>query len=121
MYKRQEVTFTSGATESNNLALFGAARAKKRRGNRIVTTAFEHSSVIAAAGKLETEGFEVIFVPPEPDGTLPAEKIAQAVDENTILVSTMLVNNELGTVLDIPKIGRLIRRKNKDTRYLTIR
>lgn len=114
---REEVTFTSGATESNNLALFGAARAKKRRGNRIVTTAFEHSSVIAAAGKLETEGFEVVFVPPEPDGTLPAEKIAQAVDENTILVSTMLVNNELGTVLDIPKIGRLIRRKNKEVLF----
>lgn len=111
---REEITFTSGATESNNLALFGAARAKRRRGRRIVTTAFEHSSVIGAARQLEKEGFEVIFVAPEPDGTLPPEKIAEQVDENTILASTMFVNNELGTILDIARIGRLCKRKNPE-------
>ncbi|WP_262397656.1 cysteine desulfurase family protein [Zongyangia hominis] len=114
---KEELTFTSGATESNNLALFGAARAKRRRGRRIVTTAFEHSSVIGAMGQLQKEGFDVVFVPPEPDGTLPPEKIAEQVDKNTILVSTMFVNNELGTILDISRIGRLIKRQNPDVLY----
>ena len=113
--KPGEIYFTSGGTEANNLAVFGAAYAKRRTAKRIVTTAIEHSSVLESCQQLEKEGFEVVFVKPESDGSFCVEKIVDAVDENTSLVTAMLVNNETGAILDIPSMTKAIRRKNPDT------
>ncbi len=110
--KPEELYFTSGGTEANNLAIFGAAYAKKRTAKRIVTTAIEHSSVLDACRELEKEGFEVVFVKPEPDGHVFTENLVKAVDENTSLVSAMLVNNEIGTILDVAGMAKQIRRIN---------
>ena len=83
----EEIIFTAGGTESNNIALLGAARAMKRRGNRIVTTAVEHHSVLAICKALENEGFEVITVAPDESGNITPEAMAAACNEKTILDS----------------------------------
>ncbi len=103
------VTFTSGGTEANNLAVFGAATAKKRIGNHIVTTAIEHPSVLEAMKQLEQEGFSLTVVSPDTDGDIDANALAAACNQNTVLVSAMLVNNELGTRLPLDKAIPLIR------------
>ncbi len=92
------ITFTSGGTESNNLALFGAAEARKRYGSRIVTSAIEHSSVIEPVKELERRGYEVIWLRPGENGSVREEDIAAAVNEKTILISLMYVNNETGAL-----------------------
>lgn len=107
----EEITFTSGGTESNNLAIFGAAQARRRLGNKIVTTAAEHDSVLNPCRALEKQGFEVVYLKPDATGHLPEEALAQAIDEKTILVSVMLVNNETGAIFPIQAAGRAIRRK----------
>lgn len=107
--------FTSGGTEANNTALFGAARARRRRGNRIVTTAIEHASVLESAEELERRGYEVVFLQPDRTGSVTAEQLAAAVDDKTLLVSCMLVNNETGAVQPILEAAPEIRRKNPDT------
>lgn len=94
----EEIFFTSGGTEANNLALIGAAVARKKRGNRIVTTAIEHPSVLETLRHLEKEGFEVIRIMPDKTGTIGPEQIQEAVNSQTVLVSIMLVNNEIGTI-----------------------
>ena len=99
-----EIFFTSGGTESDNIAILGAARAKKRAGNRIVTTAIEHPAVLNTMAQLEKEGFEVIYVQPEVDGNIPAEKFAEVIDNKTVLVSVMMVNNETGAILPLKEI-----------------
>lgn len=109
---REEIIFTSGGTESNNLALLGAAHAGRRRGRRIVTTAIEHHSVLAAAEALGREGFEVVFVTPEADGTISPEKFSAACNEDTILASCMMVNSETGAINDIKAIAAAAHRKN---------
>lgn len=96
-----EMFFTSGGTESNNMALFGTVAALRRRGNRIVTTAVEHSSVIEAAEKLKKDGFDVVFLAPDETGTVPKERFLNSVNSDTILVSVMAVNNETGATQDI--------------------
>lgn len=93
-----EIVFTSGGTESNNLAVIGAAYARRRRGHRVVTTMIEHSSVAGAFSRLEEEGFEVVRLRPGADGSVTAEDIRRAVNADTILVSLMLVNNETGAI-----------------------
>ncbi len=108
----EEIIFTSGGTESNNLALLGAARAARRRGNRIVTTAVEHHSVLAVCRQLESEGFEVAYVSPDAGGVITPESFAAACDEKTILASCMMVNSETGALHDIPAIAAACRRKN---------
>ncbi len=113
--KPGEIYFTSGGTEANNLAVFGAAYAKRRTATRIVTTAIEHASVLESCRELEKEGFEVVFVKPEPDGTLPIEKLIGAVNENTSLVTAMLVNNETGAVLDIASLAKAVHRHFPNT------
>lgn len=105
-----EICFTSGGTESNNTAIFGAAAALRRRGNRIVTTAIEHSSVLEAAEKLQKDGFEVIFLPPDHSGRISREALVNAVNEKTILVSVMTVNNETGAIQPVEAIRRIIDR-----------
>lgn len=110
----EEITFTSGGTESNNLAIFGAAQARRRLGNKIVTTAAEHDSVLNPCRALEKQGFEVVYLKPDATGHLPEEALVQAIDEKTILVSVMLVNNETGAIFPVQAAGRAIRRKKAD-------
>lgn len=110
----EELFFTSGGTEANNTALFGAAQAKKRRGNKIIISSVEHSSIIESADRLERDGFEVVRVAPQSDGTIHADDIAQVVDDNTILVSVMMVNNETGAVMPVESIFAAVKGKNSD-------
>lgn len=94
----EEVFFTSGGTESNNIAVFGAANALKRRGNRIVTTCIEHPSVLEPVKRLEEEGFEVVRLPVDAQGKISESSLFEAVNEQTVLVSIMSVNNEVGSI-----------------------
>ncbi len=105
----EEVYFTSGGTESDNIAVLGAANIKK--GNRVVTTMIEHPAVLRAMDELSERGFEVIKIAPEADGHVSAEKVIDAVNEKTSLVSVMHVNNETGAVMDIEKIAAGVRKK----------
>ena len=106
----EEIVFTSGGTEANNLALFGAANARKRLGRKIVATAVEHDSVLRVMAGLEGQGFTVEYLRPGPDGRVSEEALAQAIDGETILVSVMLVNNETGAVQPVEAAARAIRR-----------
>ena len=96
--EKAEIYFTSGGTEANNLAVFGAVDARKRMGNKIVTTAVEHSSVFESCRELERQGYEVVFLKPKNGGRITPEQIFEAVDNKTVLVSIMLVNNETGAI-----------------------
>ena len=109
---REEVTFTSCGSEGNNLAVLGGALAARRRGNRVVSTAAEHESVLAPVHRLEELGFETVLVRPGPGGCVDPEEMAAAVDEKTVLLSVMHVNSETGAVNDIRAIARAARRKN---------
>jgi cysteine desulfurase len=104
----EEIVFTSGGTESNNLALRGVARLAG--GRHIVATAIEHSSVLTPLRRLAEEGYEVTELPVDGDGRVSADRVAGALRPDTILVSVMAVNNELGTVQPLEEIGRVIRR-----------
>ena len=101
----EEIVFTSGGTEANNLALFGAANARKRLGRKIVATAVEHDSVLRVMAGLEGQGFTVEYLRPGPDGRVSEEALAQAIDGETILVSVMLVNNETGARFPVEEIA----------------
>ena len=107
----EEITFTSGGTESNNLVLFGAAQARRRLGNKIITTAVEHDSVLNPCRALEQQGFEVVYLKPDENGRLPEEALMEAIDHKTILVSVMLVNNETGAIFPVEAAAKAIRRK----------
>ena len=108
----EEVVFTSGGTEGNNLAIFGAAYANKRKGNRVITTGIEHPSVLNAFRRLEQEGFEVIYIGTDEKGRLDMKALENAVDEKTILISVMAVNNEVGTVQPVEALSAVVKRKN---------
>lgn len=112
--KDGEIFFTSGGTEANNTAILGVADALKRRGNKIVISAIEHSSVLEAAQSLENNGFEVVFAKPDERGIVTSEEVSRLVDEKTILVSVMLVNNEIGSIMDVATIAAAARRKSKN-------
>ena len=107
----EEIFFTSGGTEANNLALLGAAGARRRMGDKIVVTAIEHDSVLNPAKELERRGFQVQYLSPGPNGVVPAQALADAIDEKTILVSIMLVNNETGAIQPVREAAQAIRRK----------
>ncbi len=107
---REEIIFTSGGTEANNLALFGAVKARKRNGNKIVTTAIEHESVLQSAQELEKQGFEVVYLKPDENGFISEQQLYDAVDSNTILVSMMYINNEIGSIMPVDKIARAVKR-----------
>ncbi|MBR3988536.1 MAG: cysteine desulfurase [Clostridia bacterium] len=109
--KENEIFFTSGGTESNNIALMGAAEALKRRGNKIVTTAIEHHSVLDTAKHLESLGFEVEFVYPKNKNGFDIKDFESAITDKTILVSVMMTNNETGLMPPIAKIPAIIKRK----------
>ena len=110
----EEILFTSGGTEANNLALFGIADARKRRCRKIVVSSVEHSSVIEAAKKLENDGFTVVYVAPRADGIIHPEDVAAAVGDDTSLVSVMRVNNETGAVMPVADIFEEVRDVNPD-------
>lgn len=108
--EKDEIFFTSGGTEANNLALFGAAHANRRKGNRIVTTTIEHESVIQTVDELEKEGFEVIRLMPDAYGRITEEQIDEAINGDTILVSIMMINNEVGSVMPVSNIAKAVKR-----------
>lgn len=107
------VTYTSGGTEANNLALLGFARKFKHRGKHIITTQIEHPSILEAARQLEGEGFEVDYLPVDENGVLSIELLEQTLKEETIVVSVMHVNNEIGAVQPIEACAQLIREKTR--------
>ena len=104
--------FTSGGTEADNTAIFGGAKALRRSGNRIVTTAVEHPAVLACCEELEQRGFEVIRVGVDRNCRLDLEELENAIDDKTILVSVMHVNNETGTIMPVEEIKSIMARKN---------
>ena len=106
----REIIFTSGGTEANNLAVLGGAAAGRRRGKRIVTTAIEHPSVLEPMRQLEKEGFEVVFLTPDADGRVPEEAVLKAVTGDTILISVMAVNTELGSIQPIEVLKKAVKR-----------
>ena len=108
----EEIIFTSGGTESNNLAIIGTALAKKRRGKHFITSSIEHASVLAVMAFLEKEGCEVTYISPDSDGRLKPEDFAEAVRDDTVLVSCMHINNEIGAVQPVAEIAKAVRRKN---------
>jgi cysteine desulfurase len=105
----REIVWTSGATEADNLAIKGVARFYKSKGNHIITSKIEHKAVLDPCRQLEREGFEVTYLDPNEKGVITPEVIKSAIQKNTILVSIMHINNELGTVNDIGKIGDITR------------
>ena len=106
-----EIVFTSGATESNGLALLGAARANRDRGDHVVVAATEHRAVLDHARRLESEGFRLTVVPPETDGRIAVLRVAEALGEGTVLVSVMAANNETGALNPVGEIGALCRER----------
>ena len=106
-----EITFTSGGTEAINTAIFGAAHKNRHMGKHIITTEFEHSAVKNACKRLEEEGFAVTYLKPDETGHISAEDFENALREDTILVSIMLVNNEVGTLQPVEKIGAILKAK----------
>ena len=106
----EEIFFTSGGTEANNIALVGAVLSRKKRGNRIVTTEIEHPSVLETINHLEKQGFEVIRLKPDKNGVISTEELYSAVNEKTILVSIMLVNNEIGTIQPVKTAAEAIKK-----------
>ena len=107
----QEIVFTSGGTESNNLAIKGIALRYQKHGKHLVTTTIEHPSVLEAFKALETLGFEVSYVPVDASGVVKVEAIKEAVREDTILVSVMHINNEIGTIQPVQAIGEILATK----------
>ncbi|MCC3704044.1 IscS subfamily cysteine desulfurase [Rouxiella badensis] len=105
----REVIFTSGATESDNLAIKGAALANSHKGRHIVTSTTEHKAVLDTCEQLEREGFEVTYLNPQPNGLLDLQQLEQALRDDTVLVSVMHVNNEIGVIQDIAAIGEMCR------------
>lgn len=107
----QDIVFTSGATEANNLGIIGAAHFYQNKGKHLITMSTEHKAVLDSFNRLEKDGFEVTYLKPEPNGLLDLELLAQTLRSDTILVSIMHVNNEIGVIQDIEAIGSLLRHK----------
>ena len=115
--QEKELVFTSGGTESNNLAILGAAEANKRSGRHVITTAIEHASVLATMKELEKQGFEITYLPVDSDGLISLDELKDAVRNDTILVSIMHINNEIGAVEPVAEAGKLIKELNPNTLF----
>lgn len=112
-----EIYFTSGGTASNMTAIIGAASAKKREGKKIITSRIEHPSVIKNFELLGEQGFTPVFLEPDRNGKISLDELYSAVDENTILVSLMAVNNEVGSIQEFEKVKQVIKAKNSNALY----
>ena len=115
--QEKEILFTSGGTESNNTALIGAAFANQRAGKHLITTGVEHASIYNTMEFLREQGFEITYLPVDSYGCISLEELAQAVREDTILVSVMYVNNEIGAVEPVEEISKVIKAKNPKTLF----
>ncbi len=113
--KPNDIVFTSGGTESDNLALRGVAYASRQRGRHIVTSAIEHHAVLHAAERLEQEGFRVTLVPVDRQGFVDLDALAEAITPETTLVSVMYANNEVGTIEPIVEVVRVVKQRNPHT------
>ena len=111
----KEIIFTSGGTESNNLAIIGAAMANRRAGNHIITTSIEHASVENPMEFLKEQGFDITYLSVDENGIISLEELEEAVREQTILVSMMQVNNEIGAIEPVAEAAELIKKKNPAT------
>ena len=109
--KEKEIVFTSGGTESNNMALIGTALANRRAGNHLITTCIEHASIYNTMSFLEEQGFRVTYLPVDHNGIVSPDALREAICDETILVSVMYVNNEMGAVEPIEEIGKIIKEK----------
>ena len=112
--KKGEIIFTSGGTESNNLAIIGTAMARKRYGNHIIISGIEHPAVYRPAEFLMEQGFEVTILPVNTEGAVDLEVLKSSLRDDTVLVSVMYVNNEIGAIEPVDEISRIIKAKNKD-------
>ena len=113
--QEKEILFTSGGTESDNIALIGTAFANFRSGNHIITTQIEHPAILQTCAYLETQGFEVTYLPVDSNGVIRLEDLEKAMTDKTILVSIMHTNNEIGSVQPLAEAGALIKRINPNT------
>ena len=113
----KEILFTSGGSESNNMALIGTALANQRAGKHLISTAIEHPSVYNPLEYLESLGFEITFLPVDHDGHISLEELEAAIRPDTILVSVMYVNNEVGAVEPVEEISRIVKKKNPKTLF----
>lgn len=104
-----EIIFTSGGTEADNIAVFGTATTMKEKGNHIITTAIEHHAVLNSCKELEKNGFQVTYLPVNEDGQISADQVAEALTDQTVLVSIMYGNNEVGTIQPIKEIGEIVK------------
>lgn len=111
----KEIIFTSGGTESDNMALIGCAMANNRSGNHIITTKIEHPAILRTMGYLENQGFEITYLPVDSNGIIRLQDLQDAMREDTILVSIMHTNNEIGSVQPIAMAGELIKKINPNT------
>src|ERR1700722_2923441 len=103
----KEIIFTSGATESNNLAIKGIAEMYREKGNHIITQVTEHKAVLDTCKKLEKQGYEVTYLPVQEDGLISMDALKAAITDKAILVTIMYANNEIGVIQPIPEIGKL--------------
>ena len=112
-----EIIYTSGGTEADNMALIGIARTYKRSGKHIITSSIEHAAVLQSAEFLKEEGYEITYLSTDSKGVINLEELENSIREDTILVSVMGVNNEIGTVEPIEKISEIIKKKNPNTLF----
>ncbi len=115
--REDEIYFVGSGTEGNNTAILGAAYARQKRGKRIITTTIEHPSVLETMKRLETDGFEVIYLKPQKNGVISIDDLKNAINKNTILVSVMLVNNETGAIQPIKQISQIIKQSGAPTLF----
>jgi cysteine desulfurase len=112
--QEKEIVYTSGGTEGNNMAIIGSALANKRKGNHVIVSSVEHSSVKEPFNFLEQQGYRVTYLPVDTKGRVSLEALKSALDDETILVSVMMVNNEIGTIEPIEEISKIVKGFNED-------
>lgn len=115
----ESITFTSGGTEADVLAILGGAKALQRRGDHIITTAMEHDAVLQSCKYLESQGWRVTYLQPDRWGNISVQQLLDALEERTVLVSVMAVNNEVGSILPVGEMAKAVHRRNPLTQFHT--